>query len=196
MMKGSHMYHRKQLKDYFLSLSILLFSSLSAYVSAEGVVDERDGRIHSNVVRYVEMTEQRTLAPDTSTQDAKDLGNSIEFEVYTVNEESASRSVYLSAAGICRGFDGDYGVDFTNFTNHYINQGDDSQYYGGITGASIYRERGSDNMQYVPVYAIKNPQLEQEIRQREMTKTKDIVKDNVYSGKELLDKTICKPGKK
>ncbi|OOF46828.1 hypothetical protein BKK51_01715 [Rodentibacter trehalosifermentans] len=150
----------------------------------------------TSLVRYVGTKDQRTLTPDISTQDAKDLGNSIEFEVYKVDENSASRSVFLSPAGICKGFNSSYGVEFTNFTNHYIKNGDDSQYYGGITGASLYRERDPNNMQYVPIYAIKNPYLEKEIREREMKKTKDIVKDKIFSSEQLLDKIICKPSKK
>ena len=112
-----------------------------------------------------------------------------------MNEEFSSRSVFVSGAGVCKGFEGDHGVDFTNSTNNYIVRGDESQYYGGITGASLYRKGDPKNVQYVPVYVINNPQLEQEIREREDKNIKNIVKDKVGTSKQLLDKMVCKPGK-
>ncbi|MBF0751640.1 MULTISPECIES: hypothetical protein [Pasteurellaceae] len=192
------MCHHKKLNIYLLYFSSLSFFSIPLYAkNVQSFVNSEEGSINEGIVRYVETGgELRALTEDKSTQDAKDLGNSIEFEVYRVDENSSSRSVFVSAAGICKGFNGDYGVDFTNFTNHYISRNDDSQYYGGITGASIYRKHDPNNMQYVPIYAIKNHQLEKEIREREMKKTKDIVREKIYTGEQLLNKTICKAGKK
>ncbi|WP_077414811.1 hypothetical protein [Rodentibacter rarus] len=190
------MCHRKRFNIYSQCFLALWLFPFSIYANTEGAVDETDGQIRTSLVRYVGTKEQHILTTDIATQDAKDLGNSIEFEVYKVDEKFASRSVFLSPAGICKGFNGSHGVEFTNFTNHYINNGDDSQYYGGITGASLYRERDPSNMQYVPIYVIKNPHLEKEIREREMKKTKDIARDKIFSSEQLLDKIICKSVKK
>ncbi|VEH66232.1 Uncharacterised protein [Rodentibacter pneumotropicus] len=48
----------------------------------------------------------------------------------------------------------------------------------------------------MPVYVINNPQLEKEIREREESQTKQTIKDKVDSNKQLLDKMVCKKGKR
>lgn len=189
------MSYRKTLNAYLLCFSALSFLSLPNFVNAKPSVDKMEKDVKKSLTRYVDTKEQRTLNPDSSVEDAKDLASSVEFEVYVMNEDFSSRSVFVSGAGVCKGFDGDYGVDFANSTNNYVNRGDESQYYGGITGASLYREGEPKNVQYVPVYVINNPQLEKEIRERENKHTKDIVKDKVSTSKQLLDKMVCKPSK-
>ncbi|MDC2825306.1 hypothetical protein PHA51_04545 [Rodentibacter pneumotropicus] len=179
-----------------LCFSILSFLPLSFSVSAKTIVDEQGEADQKNLIRYIDSKEQRILDPSTSTQDAKNLANSVEFEVYIINEDFSSRSVFVSGEGVCNGFEGDNGVDFTNSTNNYLSPSDDSQYYGGIIGASLYRQDEPKNVQYMPVYVINNPQLEKEIREREESQTKQTIKDKVDSNKQLLDKMVCKKGKR
>lgn len=179
------------------SLYLLLFTAMSfpSYVGAKPTPEQMEKDVKKSLTRYVDTKEQRTLDPNSNAQDAKDLAGSVEFEVYVMNEEFSSRSVFVSGAGVCKGFEGDFGVDFTNSTNNYVTIGDDSQYYGGITGASLYKVGEPKNVQYVPVYVINNPELEKEIRERESKQTKRIVKDQIHTSKELLDKMVCKPNK-
>ncbi|OOF57398.1 hypothetical protein BKK56_01300 [Rodentibacter genomosp. 2] len=183
---------------YYTSLlcfSILSLLPLSASVNAKTIV-VKISEDTQNLTRYIDSKEQRILDPSSSVLDAKNLANSVEFEVYMVNENFSSKSVFVSGEGVCNGFAGDNGVDFTNSTNNYIYPSDDSQYYGGIMGASLYRQDEPRNVQYVPVYVIDNPQLEKEIRDREKGQTKQIIKDKVDSNKQLLDKMVCKKGEK
>lgn len=186
------MNHRKNLLVYFSLCVPFLFVSMA---SAEDK-SSRQKTETSNRTRYVDIQNQKAFDPDISPSEIKALANSVEFEVYVMNEESSSQSVFVSGAGVCNGFDADFGVDFTNSTNNYINLGDDSQYYGGITGASLYRKGEPTNVQYVPVYAIDNSQLEKEIREQQGKQTKQIVKHQINTNKQLLDKTICKPAAK
>lgn len=182
-------HHKRLLPRFFLfTLSSMVFPTLAA--------GENHQSDNSYSTRYVDTRLQKTLKPDISPQDAKELANSVEFEVYVMNEESSSRSVFVSGAGVCNGFDDEYGVDLTNSTNNYIHPGDDSQYYGGITGASIYRKGEPQNVQYVPVYVINDPSLEKEIRERDKTQTKKIVKHHIDSNRKVLDKMICVPANK
>lgn len=181
---------------YLLCFSVLSSLPLSFSASAKTIVDERGEATRKNLTRYIDSKGQRILDPSTSIRDAKNLANSVEFEVYMINEDFSSRSVFVSGEGVCNGFEGDNGVDFTNSTNNYINPNDDSEYYGGVMGASLYRQNEPKNVQYVPVYVINNPQLEKEIRQREEGQTKQIIKDKVDSNKQLLDKMVCKKGEK
>ncbi|OOF57201.1 hypothetical protein, partial [Rodentibacter genomosp. 2] len=181
---------------YLLCFSILSFLPLSAFSSAKTIAGEKEGDAQKKFTRYIHIKERGVLDPTTSAQDAKNLANSVEFEVYMVNEDFSSRSVFVSGEGVCNGFEGNNGVDFTNSTNNYIKPNDDSQYYGGIMAASLYRKNEPKNVQYVPVYVINNPQLEKEIREREESQTKQTIKDKVDSNKQLLDKMVCKKGKK
>ncbi|AOF52459.1 hypothetical protein BKG91_02025 [Rodentibacter caecimuris] len=180
---------------YLLCFFILSFLPLSASVSAKTIV-VKISEDTQNLTRYIDSKEQRVLDPNSSVRDAKNLANSVEFEVYMVSENFSSKSVFVSGEGVCNGFEGDNGVDFTNSTNNYIHPSDDSQYYGGIIGASLYRQDEPRNVQYVPVYVIDDPQLEQEIREREGRQTKQIIRDKVDSNKQLLDKMVCKKGAK
>ncbi|QPB42984.1 hypothetical protein [Rodentibacter haemolyticus] len=182
-----------------INISLLFFSTLSTFsfsTFANTSQTDRETEEVGNLVRYVDSKTQETLEPENSLQDTKKLAGSIEFSVYVVNEEFSSHSVFVSNAGICDGFEGNYGVDFTNTTSNYVNRGDKSQYYGGITGASIYKEKNSTNLRYAPVYVINNAQLEKKIRKREEGKIEQTVKDKIDISKAFLDKTICKPGKK
>ena len=189
------MSHRKNLKSYFLLFAISSSFAVSGIAAPKSSVENMEKDVKKSLTRYVDTKDQRTLDPNSS-QDAQDLASSVEFEVYVMNEDFSSRSVFVSGAGVCNGFEGDFGVDFTNSTNNYVNRGDDSQYYGGITGASLYREGDPKNVQYVPIYVINDSQLEKEIREREKQHTKQVVKDKISVSKDLLDKMVCKPVKK
>ncbi|OOF65905.1 hypothetical protein [Rodentibacter sp. Ppn85] len=180
---------------YLLCFSILFFLSLSVFVSAKTIV-VRISEDTQNLTGYIDSKEQRIIEPNTSIRDTKNLANSVEFEVYMVNENFSSRSVFVSGEGVCNGFEGDNGVDFINSTNNYIYPNDDSQYYGGIIGASLYRQDDPQNIQYAPIYVIDNPQLEKEIREREGRQIKQTIKDTVDSNKQLLNKMVCKKGAK
>ncbi|BFU59380.1 MULTISPECIES: hypothetical protein [Rodentibacter] len=183
-----------------INISLLLFSTLSAFSFSTFAnttqATDKNAEYTRSLTRYVDSRTQETLEPETSLQDTKKLAGSIEFSVYVVNEEFSSHSIFVSNAGVCDGFQSSYGVDFTNTTSNYVKRGDKSQYYGGITGASIYKERNSTNLRYAPVYVINNAELEKKIRKREEEKIEQTVKDKIDTSKQFLDKTICKPGKK
>ncbi|OOF59668.1 hypothetical protein [Rodentibacter myodis] len=189
------MNHRKKINTYILFFSTSSIFSFSTFVNATNQPVNETGSDVS-LTLYVDGATQRSSGMHSSEKDTKKLAHSIEFEVYTMNEESSSHSVYVSPAGICKGFEGDYGVDFTNTTNNYVNRGDNSQYYGGITGASLYQKDDAKNVQYVPVYVIRDAQLEKEIREREGKQTKQVARSNISTGEEFLDKTICNTGGK
>ena len=94
----------------------------------------------SETVKYIDGKGQRSLDPK-SEKDMEELANSVEFEVYKFNEAAASKTTFLSPAGICSGFKSDDGVDVTNTSNYYIKPNDASEYYGSVLGATIYKKR-------------------------------------------------------
>ena len=74
------------------------------------------------------------------SNDMSALANSVEFETYKFNDMSASKTTFLSPAGICNGFKSDNGVNVTNSSNYYIKPNDASEYYGSVLGATIYQK--------------------------------------------------------
>ncbi|RKW40692.1 MAG: hypothetical protein D8B60_08800, partial [Moraxella sp.] len=57
----------------------------------------------SETVKYIDGKGQKSLDPK-SAKDIAELANSVEFEVYKFNELAASKTTFVSPAGICSGF--------------------------------------------------------------------------------------------
>ena len=121
----------------------------------------------------------------------EELANSVEFEVYKFNETAASKTTFLSPAGICSGFKSDDGVDVTNTSNYYIKPNDASEYYGSVLGATIYKKGETKHSQYVPVYAIRNANVAKYIEQNEDPYIRKKANARIKEGRETLNKVVC-----
>ena len=104
----------------------------------------------------------------------------------------SSESIYESPAGICHGFKVKNGVDYTNSTHHYIYSDDTSEYYGSVTGATIYSRKESQNLSYVPVYSITNKALFERIQLQENKTLKEKAVNHISEGRAVLTDVICK----
>lgn len=144
----------------------------------------------SETVKYIDGKAQRSLDPK-SAKDIAELANSVEFEVYKFNELAASKTTFLSPAGICSGFKSDDGVDVTNSSNYYIKPNDASEYYGSVLGATIYKKGETKHSQYIPVYAIKNANVAKYIEQNEDPNVRKKANDRIKEGRETLNKVVC-----
>ena len=144
----------------------------------------------SETVKYIDGKDQRSLDPK-SEKDMEELANSVEFEVYKFNEVAASKTTFLSPAGICSGFKSDDGVDVTNSSNYYIKPNDANEYYGSVLGATIYKKGNTKTSQYVPVYAIKNANVAKYIEQNEDPNVRKKANERIKEGRETLNKVIC-----
>ncbi len=144
----------------------------------------------SETVKYIDGKDQRSLDPK-SAKDIAELANSVEFEVYKFNELAASKTTFLSPAGICSGFKSDDGVDVTNSSNYYIKPNDASEYYGSVLGATIYKKGETKHSQYIPVYAIKNANVAKYIEQNEDPNVRKKANERIKDGRETLNKVIC-----
>ena len=144
----------------------------------------------SETVKYIDGKGQKSLDPK-SAKDIAELANSVEFEVYKFNELAASKTTFLSPAGICSGFKSDDGVDVTNSSNYYIKPNDASEYYGSVLGATIYKKGETKHSQYVPVYAIKNANVAKYIEQNEDPNVRKKANERIKEGRETLNKVIC-----
>lgn len=144
----------------------------------------------SETVKYIDGKGQKSLDPK-SAKDIAELANSVEFEVYKFNELAASKTTFLSPAGICSGFKSDDGVDVTNSSNYYIKPNDASEYYGSVLGATIYKKGETKHSQYIPVYAIKNANVAKYIEQNEAPNVRKKANERIKEGRETLNKVIC-----
>ena len=144
----------------------------------------------SETVKYIDGKGQKSLDPK-SAKDIAELANSVEFEVYKFNELAASKTTFLSPAGICSGFKSDDGVDVTNSSNYYIKPNDASEYYGSVLGATIYKKGETKHSQYVPVYAIRNANVAKYIEQNEDPNIRKKANARIKEGRETLNKVVC-----
>ena len=144
----------------------------------------------SETVKYIDGKGQRSLDPK-SEKDMEELANSVEFEVYKFNEVAASKTTFLSPAGICSGFKSTDGVDVTNSSNYYIKPNDASEYYGSVLGATIYKQGETKTSQYVPVYAIRNANVAKYIEQNEDPNIRKKANARIKEGRETLNKVVC-----
>ena len=161
-------------------------NNLSVNVSESNVSESNV----SETVKYIDGKGQRSLDPK-SEKNMEELANSVEFEVYKFNETAASKTTFLSPAGICSGFKSDDGVDVTNTSNYYIKPNDASEYYGSVLGATIYKKGETKHSQYVPVYAIRNANVAKYIEQNEDPNIRKKANARIKEGRETLNKVVC-----
>lgn len=144
----------------------------------------------SETVKYIDGKGQKSLDPK-SAKDIAELANSVEFEVYKFNELAASKTTFVSPAGICSGFKSDDGVDVTNSSSYYMKPNDASEYYGSVLGATIYKKGETKHSQYVPVYAIRNANVAKYIEQNEDPYIRKKANARIKEGRETLNKVVC-----
>lgn len=146
----------------------------------------------SSSVTYVDEKDKKAFSSDISSNDTQKLGQSIELKVYKIDEMSSSESVFESPAGICQGFKVKIGVDYTNSTHNYLSPNDKSEYYGSVTGATIYNQKDPQNLSYVPVYSITDKNMSKRIQSQENKKLKEKAANYVSEGRAVLTDVICK----
>jgi hypothetical protein len=161
----------------------LFFLMVSSLVIARG-------SIASNIT-YVDSADQKSFSSEISDNDVQLLGQSIELKVYKMDEMSSSQTIYESPAGICKGFKA-RGVNYTNSTHNYLSPNDKTEYYGSVTGATIYGGKNTQNLSYVPVYSISDKKVSERIQIIENKKLKEKAVNNVSEGKAVLTEVICK----
>ena len=179
-----------------LASSVVLAEGSSVVYATKAKTPENHVAVNiseSNVtetVKYIDGKAKRSLDP-TSEKDMAELANSIEFEVYKFNELAASKTTFVSPAGICSGFKSDDGVDVTNSSSYYMKPNDASEYYGSVLGATIYKKGETKHSQYVPVYAIRNANVAKYIEQNEDPYIRKKANARIKEGRETLNKVVC-----
>ena len=168
---------------FFSLLCCMLISLLIPRLSlAEGM---------SSSVTYVDEKDKKAFNSNVSDNDVQKLAQSIELKVYKIDEMSSSQTIYESPAGICKGFKA-RGVNYTNSIHNYLSPNDKTEYYGSVTGATIYSGKNTQNLSYVPVYSISDKKISERIQTIENKKLKEKAVNNVSEGKAVLAEVICK----
>ena len=171
----------------YISFSLFCCMLVSVFIPRWSIAESK-----SNSVTYVDETDKKAFSSDVSDNDVRHLAQSIELKVYKINEMSSSESIYESPAGICRGFKIKRGVDYTNSTHNYLSPSNRSEYYGGVTGATIYSRKDPLNVSYVPVYSITDKNLSKRIQLQENKTLKEKAVNHVSEGRAVLTDVICK----
>ena len=161
----------KNHKFFSLFCCMLISLLISRLSLAEGM---------SSSVTYVDEKDKKAFNSNVSDNDVQKLAQSIELKVYKIDEMSSSESVFESPAGICQGFKVKRGVD------------DKSEYYGSVTGATIYNQKDPQNLSYVPVYSITDKDLSKRIQLKENKILKEKAANYVSEGRAVLTDVICK----
>ena len=189
----SHIKKKIGIYSFCVLASSVVLAEGSSVVYATKVKSPENYVSESNIsetVKYIDGKGQKSLDPK-SAKDIAELANSVEFEVYKFNELAASKTTFVSPAGICSGFKSDDGVDVTNSSSYYMKPNDASEYYGSILGATIYKKGETKHSQYIPIYAIKNANVAKYIKQNEAPNVRKKANERIKEGRETLNKVIC-----
>ncbi|MDY4280154.1 MAG: hypothetical protein SOX56_03600 [[Pasteurella] mairii] len=203
------------MKKSFLFITSALFSAYSVlaqantvhsvYISEAGVskstysTSQKNNNNPSNVANQNSNKSHRTylskgaayeLNPQNA-EDANKLAKSIEFEVYEISENQTSHTIFESGAGICRGFNSTYGVAITDSRTYYVNK-PSNEYYGRISGATIYSKKTPQHMRYAPFFNIHDPTLAQEILDKQRKLGRKNAGKNIKQSSEMLSNSICR----
>ncbi|ABR74222.1 hypothetical protein CBG46_01000 [Actinobacillus succinogenes] len=123
------------------------------------------------------------------SDDMERMAESIELEVYNMNQKYYSHTVYQSGAGICRGYRNQLGVDLTDSTTYYVRNPE--EYYAIISRTNVSFLNQIKDMQYTTVFNIKAKDILDKLRQDEMETGKYRAKVNVQERADVLSDIVC-----
>ncbi|UWZ93002.1 hypothetical protein HZ320_04755 [[Pasteurella] aerogenes] len=68
----------------------------------------------------------------------------------------------------------------------------ENEYYGSISGATVYSQNAPQNMQYAPVFNIQDPELAKKIQDEQRKLGRKNAGKNIKQNSEMLSNSICK----
>ena len=204
-----------QLKNLLLcSLLVLPLSStadsIKMHISEDNVAGkvelnkDKNKKKAANNAPQIRISEQetngKTIYLDSSTskeidlnnvKDMEALRNSVEFEVYQISDQKISYSVFESAAGICYAFRSADGANMTDSTTYYMDK-ELADYYLSIVGAKLSAVEAPKDVQYSPVFYIRDPELSEKIQSEEKRIRAYLVKNKLDKNAAILTNVVCK----
>ena len=131
-----------------------------------------------------------TKVDTSNVKDMDALRNSVEFEVYQMSDTQVSYAVFESHAGICYGFKSPEGASLTDSTTFYMDK-KQQDYYSSVVGANVSAKSSPQNVQYSPLFFIRDPDLSKRVQTEEKQVRPDLIKANIEKNASILRDVIC-----
>ncbi|WP_439290936.1 hypothetical protein [Lonepinella koalarum] len=123
-------------------------------------------------------------------KDVNELAQSIELEVFTINENRKIHTVFEHGGGICYGYLDD-GVEITDSATYYIKDRSKEEYYANISGGIINYEGRPKKLQYAFVFHITDPKLSKQLQEQDAHAGRKIALQNIRERSSILSNMIC-----
>ncbi|MCK3658578.1 hypothetical protein A4G18_07595 [Pasteurellaceae bacterium Pebbles2] len=167
-------------------------NSTSIHISESGstvVTGSSAKPADSNAQTYISKGGLRKFNPKDK-KDADKLASSVEFEVYSMTENSKTHTVFESNAGICYGFRNN-GVEITDSNTYYVNKKSKEEYYANIAGGVMNSRGKTQNVQYTSVFNIYDPTISKQVREKGTKFTRDAAERNLKDRAKVLSNVVC-----
>lgn len=138
------------------------------------------------------ISSRQQLDPTAQQNDADELGHSVEFEVFKINEDSVSHTTFKSNAGICYGFKEGNGVQVTDASTYYMVKNSHDEYYLNIADAEVAQGKHPKAMKYVPIFNIHDQDILKKVKDEDKKLGNKIAETNIEERSKVLSNVICK----
>lgn len=172
---------------------ILILFSFNSVASGISVHISENGNITSDLTPYdqsvyVSKNNVKKLDPKIPT-DAHKLADSIEFEVFTISENSSAHTVFQSGGGVCYAYNaaGVFVIDSAT----YYKQGSKTEYYANISDGIVTSKGEVKNLQYASVFNIVTPETLQEAKEQDAKYGKVLAEHNLKKRTETHLVNLC-----
>ena len=162
------------------------FAEINIHISESSATVNGADKVGNNATAYTINGQKVQMGGKSANRQ-----DNIHFEVYGYGENYTSHSVYSSGAGVCYAFVGGREVELKDSSIYYVKDSKTGDYDAAIVGADVSKG-GAKNVQYAPIFNIKDPKLLEEIRKKEQRDGKKIVEKNISERGDFLENVICR----
>lgn len=174
-----------------ISLNAQATHSISVHISENGIMTTTHEPTTTETTQTIYINED-TIKPlnPQDEQDVSKLAKSIELEVYRINENSQTHTVFTAAPGVCRGYKG-RGVEVTDSATYYIKEKSREEYYANISGGVLNSKGDAKRVQYASVFNVNDVELSKRLKEQEKLQGRTIAEQNLRDRTEVLANDIC-----
>ncbi|MDO4430493.1 MAG: hypothetical protein Q4B95_04225 [Lonepinella koalarum] len=176
--------------NLFLTLLLLLLCGNVVYANVILEKKLKDSAKQASP-KYM-MSSNQELNPNVYQNDADELGHSVEFEVFKINEDSVSHTTFKSNAGICYGFKQGNGVQVTDASTYYMTQNSHEEYYLNIADAEVVQGKNPKAMKYIPVFNIHDQEILKQVQEEDKKLGNKLAEVNIEERSKILSNVVCK----
>ncbi|MGQ0286512.1 hypothetical protein ACT2CV_04840 [Pasteurellaceae bacterium 22721_9_1] len=175
----------------FCSLNVIANNSVSIHISEDGIISTPQTPVKADNAKKIYINEDnlKTLDPKNQ-QDANKLANSIEFEVYRINEDSQTHTVFLAGEGVCDGYK-NRGVEVTDSATYYIKDDSKDEYYANVSGGVLNDKGIARKVQYASVFNVNDEALSNRLKEQDKLKGRKIAEQNLKDRGNMLSNDVC-----